>query len=209
MQFSNSHILRISNFYFLLALAVFGGAVVYGVLQYQTFRAEKQAVSDNEAHRTEQTVLLDQSQKTYKLLAEKRAGKQKEFEKAINGILPPDENYTELTQHLDDYFAANDRQGNPILQNSLNFQKGASVEGFSGISVLPFSMNLEGSRGNFLKFLEFVENSGSLDLGTRLMEINSIDFNFTEGGELVKDLQQKISFNVNMNAYYRTPKVKR
>lgn len=209
MQFSNSHILRISNFYFLLALVVFGGAVVYGVLQYQTFQAEKQAVSDNEAHRTEQTVLLDQSQKTYKLLAEKRAGKQKEFEKAINGILPPDENYTELTQQLDDYFAANDRQGNPILQNSLNFQKGAPVEGFSGISMLPFSMNLEGSRGNFLKFLEFVGNSGSLDLGTRLTEINSIDFNFTEGGELVKDLQQKISFNVNMNAYYRTPKVKR
>ena len=41
------------------------------------------------------------------------------------------------------------------------------------------------------------------------MEINSIQLNFPEGGEVISNPKQRINFTVDMNAYYETPKVAR
>ena len=124
-------------------------------------------------------------------------------------ILPPDENYTDLTRQFDDYFSNHDKPGNPILQSSLRFGKGTPVANLPDVSLLPVAMNLEATRDNFLKFLEYVSSSGSRDSVSRMMDINSIQLNFPEGGEVVKDLSQKINFTVDMNTYYLTPKVAR
>ena len=58
--------------------------------------------------------------------------------------MPLDENYTDLAKQLDDYFATADKPGNPMFQGSLNFQNAQVVKDATGISVLPFSMGLEG-----------------------------------------------------------------
>lgn len=201
--------LRISNITFALALIILAGSAAYGVFQFRSLQEYKQALIQSQEGIAQLGVTFTSEKKNYQTLADERAKKQAELGKKLMAILPPDENYTDLTRQFDNYFADHDRPGNPILQSSLRFGKGAPIQDIPDVSELSVSMNLEATRDNFLKFLQYVSNSGSLDSVTRLMDINSIQLNFPEGGEVVQDLGQKINFTVDMNAYYLTPKVAR
>lgn len=200
---------KTSNIYFFLALLILVGSVAYGAVQYKLLNAERQAIIDSQSTQLQLNGSLDKAQTAYKTLADDRAKKQQDFSKKIASILPADENYTDVTRLIDDYVAENDRPGNSILESSLRFGKGAPVSDVPSVSALPMSMNIEATRDNFFKFLNFVWNSGSLDSGARLMDINSIQLNFPGEGEVIKDPQQKINFTIDMNAYYQTPKVAR
>lgn len=201
--------LRVSNLYFFLALIALAGAVAYGVFQYRIFEKEKQAMSDNSFRLAALTEIVQKAGVEFKQFAEERAKKQAELTKQLANILPQDENYTELTRQFDNYFAENDKVGNPFFQSSLRFGKGAPVADIASLSVLPISMNIAGTRDNFYRFLDFVNSSGSLETGTRIMDIHSIQLNFKEGGEVVKNPKQEINFTVEMNGYYQTPRTAR
>ncbi|MBI2638272.1 hypothetical protein HYW83_01640 [Candidatus Peregrinibacteria bacterium] len=201
--------LRISNITFALALILLTASAVYGVFQFRGLQGYKQALVQSEESVQKLGGVFTSEKKNYQTLADERAKKQAELGKKLLTILPPDENYTDLTRQFDNYFADHDRPGNPILQSSLRFGKGTPMQDIPDVSMLQVSMNLEATRDNFLKFLQYVSNSGSLDTITRLMDINSVQLNFPEGGEVVQDLGQKINFTVDMNAYYLTPKVPR
>lgn len=201
--------LRASNIYAALSVLIFAGALVYGIFQFQDLRAKSRAMKDNTARLEQLDLALKVATADYKAFGEQRAKKTQELAKKISSILPPDENYTDLTRLLDNYFSEHDTARNPIFQASLRFGKGGPVANFPDISALPVSMNIEGTRDNFFKFLDFVKNSGTLESGTRFMGINSIQLNFPDGGEIVKDLKQNLNFTLDMNAYYQTPKVTR
>ncbi|MEK9132091.1 MAG: hypothetical protein AAB606_00045 [Patescibacteria group bacterium] len=206
---SPQSLLRTSNLYLALAVVALAATLGIGWLKFNVLQAEEQAVTDNESRRGEMTDSLTKAETSYKTFAEQRAQRDADFSKLIAGILPMDENYTDLTRALDDFFAENDKPNNPILQSNLSFSKGELVVSTPGISALSFSMTIESTRDNFFKFLQFVNESGSLANGKRLMEINSINLSFVNGGEVVQDLTQKINFTVGMTAYYQTPKVAR
>lgn len=202
---SSSSEFRSSTIYFVLGAVIVLAAAAYGWLQYGLLRAEQQATSDNISRISQLKKNTASTESQYKKLAETSAPSQAEFLKKIATILPQDENYTELTRMFDAFFADNDKQNSPIFESSLRYGKSAPVDGMPGISALPISMNIEGSRENFFKFLEFIKNSGSLETGVRLMAVNSIQLNFPEGGEILQDPYQKINFTLDMNAYYQTP----
>lgn len=201
--------MRTSSIYFFLALIVAAGAVGYGVFQFRIYQAEVQAISDMSGRIASLGEEQEKLGKELKEVAQAHAAKQEEAAKKLASILPPDENYTELTREWDRYFEEHDRSGNPIFQSSLRFGKGVPKGDAAGIFTLPVSMNLEATRDNFFKFLDYVQKSGTLLSGNRLMEVNSIQLNFPEGGEVVKDLKQEINFTVDMNAYYKAAKVAR
>lgn len=209
MKISLQPIIRLSNVYFTLALMALAAAGVYGFFQFLDFRAEAKAIEDNKATQEELSQTIVKINADFKKTGEEQAKRQADLAKKMTSVLPPDENYTDLTRQFDRYFETNDKVGNPMFVGSLRFGKGAPDETMSNISVLPVSMNIEATRDNFFKFLEYVNGSGILENGVRLMDIDSIHLNFPEGGELVKDLKQKLNFTVQMNAYYKTPEVPR
>lgn len=201
--------MKTHHIYFFLALALLAGSAWYGITQWQVVQASTQAILDNESRLVKLSTELETNKTEFQVLADEHAKKQEALAKTINEILPDDENYTDLTRLFDDFFAELDRPGNPILSSSLRFGKGAPEKTLPGLSVLPASMNLEATRDNFFRFLDFVNQSGSLDNGRRLMEINSIQLNFPEEGEVLQDPTQLINFTVDMTAYYQTPKIER
>lgn len=204
MIYSHQSFLRASNMYFLTALIMIAAAVVYGVFQFQIMTSMEAASLDNARTVKMLSDSLQKEKTSFKIFADERAKRQKEFREKISSVLPPDENYTDLTRLFDDYFADNDKPGNPMLQNSLRFGKGAPVESLPSVSALPISMNVEATRENFFNFLDFIKNSGSLESGVRLMEVKSINFSFLDAAEDTKDLKQKMNFSVEMIAYYQT-----
>ena len=200
--------LKTSTIYYALAFVVLALGVVYGVTQFNLMSAEQTAVIDNQETMHAMSTVIAREQSDYKIFAEKQATLQAMLVKNIAAVLPMDDNYTDLTRLFDDYFGEHDTAQNPIVQSSLRFGKGAPLPGNANVSVLPISMNLEGTRDNFFKFVDFISHSGALDTGTRLMSINSIQINFPEGGEVLDNARQVINFTVDMNAYYQTPKIK-
>ncbi|MEK7171871.1 MAG: hypothetical protein AAB739_03085 [Patescibacteria group bacterium] len=206
---ANQSFFRASNIYILFALVIFAGSTFYGITNWNLLQASAAAVQENQKEIENISGLFTKTKDEFQVFADEQAKRQKDFQKKIGSILPLDENYTDLAKQLDDYFATADKPGNPMFQGSLNFQKGQVVKDATGISVLPFSMGLEGTRDNLFKFLKFVQDSGSLESGIRLMEIKNIDLSFSEGGEQTDNPKEPIKFNVNMNAYYQTPKIAR
>lgn len=206
---ANQSFFRASNIYILFALVIFAGSTFYGITNWNLLQASAAAVQENQKEIENISGLFTKTKDEFQVFADEQAKRQKDFQKKIGSILPLDENYTDLAKQLDDYFATADKPGNPMFQGSLNFQKGQVVKDATGISVLSFSMGLEGTRDNLFKFLKFVQDSGSLESGIRLMEIKNIDLSFSEGGEQTDNPKEPIKFNVNMNAYYQTPKIAR
>ena len=80
--------------------------------------------------------------------------------------------------------------------NSLSFGTPITSEN-EDYRILPVSMNIESSRDNFFKFLEYIGNSGAIQNQTRLMDIQSIGINFGN------DKKDKITFDVQANAYFQ------
>ncbi|MBI2453614.1 hypothetical protein HYV58_00360 [Candidatus Peregrinibacteria bacterium] len=195
-----------ASVYAVLAILILAGGAAYGVFQYRIFDQEHKAIESNAVRLEALNRQISDGQTQYQALAEASSQKHAGLQKKLSAILPEGENYTDLTRQLDNYFAERDSLTNPILQSSLAFNKGVPVKDMPGLSALPMTMNIEATRKNFFHFLEYVSNSGTLESGTRLMDIKSVNLNFSEGGELVTDQKQKINFLVQMSAYYQTPK---
>ena len=182
---------------------------MHAFLQYNLLNAQKAAIATSGQRLETLSTTLDLRTKEFKLFAEAQAQKQKSLSENIAAILPPNENYTELTRVFDDFFAKNDLKENPIFQSSLRYGKGAPIKGMPGISGLPISMNIEATRDNFFKFLNFINEAGTVDTGRRLMSISSIQLNFPDGGEVLDNAKQVLNFTVEMVAYYQTGKIRK
>lgn len=110
-------------------------------------------------------------------------------------ILPTEENITSLNRLFDDFQAQNDFAENPFFINSVNYQEAStSVEG--EYRYVSFTMNVDSSKKNLLKFIDFVEQSGALDSGIRLMSIESMNINFPS------QPTEPYSVNMTLNAYF-------
>jgi len=129
------------------------------------------------------------------------------IQKQLDLVLPKSESLTSLTRVLESFASDIHRIKNPFMLTNLQFTKSKGAQDDLGYEVLPFKMTIQSSYDNFFKFLEFVENSGTLSDETRLLDIQSIVINFVAptGSESNTSGKDEINFNVSMNAYYRSP----
>ncbi|MBT7736357.1 hypothetical protein HN709_01595, partial [Candidatus Peregrinibacteria bacterium] len=122
-----------------------------------------------------------------------------EIEEKLQYILPPGDDYTELTRQLDAIEEELASVNDPFEVSNLDYQ---SVQVTPEFSVLPVRMNIRSSAENFQEFLHIVETSGSLDDRLRLFDISSIRLNFEGTDQGVGP--EIISFTVQLNAYFQT-----
>lgn len=110
-------------------------------------------------------------------------------------VFPTDEDLTPLTRLFDDFAVKNNFESNPFFISNLSYEaEQSSADGL--YRYVPLRMNFLSSKKNLNKFLEFVENSGSLEGEVRLMSIEDLTVNYPAefGGSY--DVQVKI------NAYF-------
>lgn len=123
--------------------------------------------------------------------------------KSLSSVFPSQENYTELTKTFDEYFYANNRTNNPIIVTDMSF--GAPLDDKSGkYQILPIAMNITSSESNFYKFLNFVQDSGTLSKSVRLLDLKSIQMNFSQEDSV--NSKSTIQFRADINAYFQTDK---
>jgi len=176
----------------------------FGIEKYFEYSEKTQIVSASEQNLAQ----LDKDKKSdtetsVKILTENKS-RNEAVNKALSSVFPSSENYTELTKAFDEYFLANNRTNNPIIVTDMTF--GAPADDTTKkYQILPISMNITSSEPNFYKFLQFVQDSGTLSKSIRLLTLKSIQMNFSEE-DASKEGRNALQFRADIDAYFQTDK---
>jgi len=184
--------------YAVLCLVVLLVMGFFSYQKWQEYSVIKLAANANVALISELRNEVTEEKIQYEDLKNEADSLNKEIEEKLQYILPPTDDYTELTRQLDTIEEELATVNDPFDVSNLDYQSVQTTEEFS---VLPVRMNIRSSAENFQKFLHIVETSGSLDDRLRLFDISSIRLNF-EGSK--EDAGPEIiSFTVQLNAYFQ------
>lgn len=104
------------------------------------------------------------------------------IESGLKEVFPQSDNYTELNRAFDNLEASLNRAKSLFVISSIDYQDVAVSEDGT-YRYLPLRMNIVSSPENFTKFLQYIEESGSLNEKVRLMDIQSIHLSFGDSEE--------------------------
>lgn len=193
--------------YTVLTILVLLAAGTYGYFQFQKLTEAQAALAKGQADlaalKSTETQIADQ----YTTLKGAFETEFKTVQNAIEGVLPSDENYTALTKALDDFVLTLNRQSPSIFMSNLKFSQ-PRFEKETDHAVLPMTLTLATTRANLERFLQFAENSGSLDDGTRLLDVRSISISFPQQqvvGAPAGDTSSLLNVSLAVNAYFQAP----
>lgn len=203
---------RTTRAFFATGFVILIGAGIYGYMQYNKLAEVQTAIAAETAMLTKIQTAENEIRAAYTSIKTAYDADFTSIRERIAMVLPPEEEYTKLTRILDDFVIENNNTTlNPIFMSNISFGR-PSIDQENGYSVLPFTLDLDTTRENFEKFLEFIENSGSLENGIRLMEVDSISINFptktSSPFTTSADLQAKIptiNVNLSLKAYFQLP----
>jgi len=157
----------------IVALVLMAGVGWYGYSQYTDWSDVKSRLMQAD------TVLLELEQTRGKIVKEYQGEKKDYIEQVsanqekIRTIFPYEEDLTGLTRLFDKFAFQNHFKSNPFFVTQLSYSDLLGNED-QNFRVLPITMTVETSERNLYKFIEYVENSGSLESGVRLLAINGI-----------------------------------
>lgn len=185
-------------------------SVVYGYIQYQELSMVNLAIANGQTQLRDLQTAEKQISATYATIKEVYENNFDTIRTSIEQIYPSEELYTELTRTLDKYVLLNNQTTlNPIFMSDLRFSS-PRIDKESDYAILPFTLTLSTSRDNFDKFLAYIESSGSLEDGVRLMDIRSISLNLPSGevSTFGSDIESDIplmNVSMSLNAYFQIP----
>lgn len=189
--------------YWILIMVLTAIMAYYSYLKFSDLITKSNAITEQTSLLASLESTLSSEESEYKALVEEKKPLYEKLDGEIKNVLPEGENYTNLTRELDAFFL-NLAQTNPIFVSNLQYG-GARTDESGKFSVLPITLTIESSKENFFKFLDYIENSGSLTSKVRLMDVEAIRINFQKGGdETGQTVEESVSLNVNLNAYFQT-----
>lgn len=190
--------------YTVLTFAVLIAAGVYGFFQFQQLSTAQAALADGESRLSQMKSFETQISEQYTTLKSSFDEDFEEVQNAIDGVFPSEEDYTSLTEDLDQLILTLNRQSPSIFMNNLKFNQ-PQLDDKEGFATLPFSMTLQTTRANLERFLAYAEGSGSLDDASRLLDVRSINISFPGQGAAASGSSQAQLLNVslNVNAYFQ------
>ncbi len=188
--------------YVVVTVIIGVAALIYGFFQFQDLSTARAALEDGQTRLSEMSSFEAQIADQYATL---KTAFDQDFENvrnAVDGVLPSEENYTALTKTLDDFIITLNQQSPSIFMSNLKFSQ-PRMDADEEYAILPFSMTLSTTRANLERFLQYTENSGSLDDASRLLDVRSITINFP-GETGLGQQQELLTVSLSLNAYFQT-----
>jgi len=195
----------LANVFFGLSAALVLFMAYYTYVNLSKYLDMRNEISVNETLHSSLTEKDTLVQNELNKVNEENSALKKQIYDEINLVLPSFENHTYLTRTLEKFETDNNRLRDPFNISNLQYQKQTKADAMP-YTKLPFKLTIHSSYNNFFKFLQFVQNSGTLSEGTRLLDIDSITINFTtpKGDSENTSGQDEINFNISMNAYIKS-----
>lgn len=91
----------------------------------------------------------------------------------LAAVFPTDEDITALTRLFDEFAVKNNYPNNSFFISNIDYDAQINEEE-GGYRSITLSVSLTGSRKNLDKFVEFIESSGALESGVRLMSVEDM-----------------------------------
>lgn len=161
-----------------IGLIILAGAVGIGVWQWgvmQDYSARLDAATTQSAQLTIENKKLTES---YQEIKADIVDARETAEQALSLVYPVGEDITNFTRLIDNFAAKNNFSSNPFFVSNMSYQNSEVTD--EGTHYVPVSMTVTTSSKNFSKFLEYVEDSGSLESEVRLMSIEDMNVTYPE-----------------------------
>ncbi len=189
-----------------LTVVILIAAAVYCYLQYQKLTAAQDTLTKGQVLMTSMQTSVDQFAQSYKDIQTVANADTAKTANAIQAVFPVEQSYTALTRTLEAYANSINTSTSTFSADTLSFSQ-PIMDPKSEYAVLPFTMTISTSRDNFDKFLRYVETSGDLDEGVRLMDIKSIALSLptADANTVGTTGPQTIDLSVSMDSYFQKP----
>lgn len=137
-------------------------------------------------------------------VTEENTGLLLKIQNEIEQVFPSTESHTILTRSIEKFANELNRSKDPFLLTNLKYSDSVLSEDES-YAILPFDMTIQSSYDNFFKFLQWIENSGTINSGIRILNMPSITINFitTPGAQGNTSGEPEINFTVDVYSYFR------
>ncbi len=173
------------------AIAVVGGVWQWNELTAMQLETNTFSTDASNLTNTKSEIVKDNENKKGEVI-KLREGSGEE----LKAVFPTSEDITSLTRLFDDFSVQNNFPANPFFIGSINYEAAEAAEGTT-YRYVPVNLSLTASRKNLDKFIEYIETSGSLESGVRLMSIDNLRLSYPEefGGEYSVEFQIKAYFS--------------
>ena len=186
-----------SSLSLIIGLLLLAGVGWYGYGQFQTYTDVRMRLSQADAA----VLALEQDRANVTAnyeAAQKDAVEQSSTQtKKVIKVFPASEDLPSLTRLLDEFAFQNHYRNNPFFISSLTYADPVDAVD-EAYRVLPVTMNLDTSERNLQKFLEFINNSGSLSGGVPLLAVQGLTI------QTNKQDASLLKVQVTLHAYLQT-----
>lgn len=181
-----------NRFKIILGLAIFLGTIGLSIWQWSVLQSHNIQINSLKSEAANLRVISEGLAENYQDLYDNVSESRQKDNQNIGLAFPTEENITDLNRLFDEFSVKNNFQSNPFFISSVSYQN-IKMEDGADYRVVPISMSISTSRKNLDKFLEFVESSGSLQNGVRLMSVESMSFQYPGEFGGIYDVKLEIS----------------
>lgn len=162
-----------------IGLFVLALAACLGVWQWSELQGIKESTAALQSEVTNLTSFSKTLADDYKEIKVEVTEARDESEQALSQVFPRSEDLTALTRMFDEYSVKNNFESNPFFISTIQYAGNKEGEAASSsYRSLDLNLSAESSKKNLSKFLEMIENSGSLEAETRLMSVESLTLSY-------------------------------
>lgn len=185
--------------YLVLSLVVVLGTFALGYFKYSEYKVIKAAVVENQTYSDELKTAVSNEKVAFQSSKDDYDKLSNEMDSSLKEVFPSDDNYTELTRAFDLLESKLNRVKDPFLISNIDYQDIQTSEDGT-YKYLPLRMTISASNNNFTKFMQYIEESGSLSEKVRLMDVQSINLSLNDS----KDEEvNTMNFSIKINAYFQ------
>lgn len=163
----------------LLGILIILGAIGLGIWQWNVGEALKIETNSLNSTFASLSQTKEELEGNFQTLKTEVNESRKSSEQKLSAVFPLNEDITELTRIFDDFEAKNNFATNPFFISSVNYQNETASED-GAYRYVSLTVSVETSRKNLDKFIEFIENSGSLEAEARLMSIERMRLSYPD-----------------------------
>lgn len=161
-------------------LFVFLLAVLLGVWQWSELRGLNEQALALQSEASNLTSISKTLADDYQSIKVEVTAAREQTEQALSQVFPQEEGLTALTRLFDDYSVKNNFESNPFFISSLQYGTNPVDETTGFYQSVLLNLNADTSKKNLSKFLEMIENSGSLEAETRLMSVDNLTISYPQ-----------------------------
>lgn len=180
---------------FILGICILLITLAYGVFQW--FEREALGLRANQLNTeaSNLTAVSDQLKEDYDAIKVEVTAARETAAQELSVVFPTKEDLTTLTRLFDDFAGKNNFASNPFFISSLSYET-AKISDNGSYRYVPLRISLESSKKNLSKFLEYIENSGSLEGEVRIMTAEDIKIQYPA------EFGGSYEVQIELNAYF-------